>query len=64
MAKKGTQSRKTQKKQSGGKKTRKLSKWNLFTKKIYAELKKKNKDATFGQALAEASNRKSEMKSM
>jgi hypothetical protein len=40
---------------------RKLSAWNLFVKKIYREGKNQNKNYSFKQALADASNRKSEM---
>jgi hypothetical protein len=51
--------------QSGGAKkkrsTRKASPWNMFVKKIYMEMKRKNKGAKFGDALKEASRRKSEM---
>jgi hypothetical protein len=46
----------------GGK--RKLSSWNIFVSKIFREGKAKNKDYSFKQALSDASNRKSEMKSM
>jgi hypothetical protein len=42
--------------------TRKLSDWNIFVKKIYAEGKAKNSDFEFKDALVEASKRKSEMK--
>jgi hypothetical protein len=46
----------------GGRKgTRKASKWTMFVKKIYGELKRKNKDASLGEAMKEASRRKSEM---
>ena len=47
----------------GGKgKKRKASKWNLFTKKIFMEMKKKmGKKASFKMALKEASRRKKEM---
>jgi hypothetical protein len=38
------------------------SKWNLFVKKIFQEMKRKNRDAKFKDALVEASNRKNEMK--
>lgn len=41
---------------------RKLSDWNIFVKKIYAEGKAKNPKYEFKQALADASKRKSEMK--
>ena len=44
---------------SGGK--RKASPWNKFVKKIFGELRRKDKDATFSDALKEASKRKSEM---
>jgi hypothetical protein len=41
---------------------RKLSDWNIFVKKIYAEGKSKNPNYEFKQALEDASKRKSEMK--
>jgi hypothetical protein len=41
---------------------RKLSEWNIFVKKIYAEGKAKNPNYEFKQALEDASKRKSEMK--
>jgi hypothetical protein len=44
---------------SGGK--RKPSSWNKFVKKIFGEMRRKDKDATFSDALKEASKRKSEM---
>jgi hypothetical protein len=40
---------------------KKLSKWTDFVKKIYSELKRKNPDAKLGDAMKEASRRKSEM---
>jgi hypothetical protein len=40
---------------------RKLSAWNLFVKKIYAEGKKSSGDYSFKQALTDASKRKGEM---
>jgi len=43
---------------------RKLSAWNLFVKKIYAEGKKSNKNYSFKKALSDASKRKGEMGSM
>ena len=43
----------------GGK--RKASPWNKFVKKIFGEMRRKDKDATFSDALKEASRRKSEM---
>jgi len=47
-----------------GGKTRKLSKWNLFVKKVYSEGKSSNKNYSFKQALSDASSRKSEMGNM
>ena len=44
---------------SGGK--RKASPWNKFVKKIFSEMRRKDKDASFGDALKEASKRKKEM---
>lgn len=46
-------------KMSGGK--RKLSPWNILVKKVFQEMKRKNKDASFGDALKAASKRKREM---
>jgi hypothetical protein len=43
---------------------RKLSKWNLFVKKVYHEGKTKNSNYGFKEALKDASRRKSEMGSM
>ena len=40
---------------------KKLSAWNLFVKKVYAEGKAKNKSFQFKDALKAASKRKSEM---
>jgi hypothetical protein len=40
---------------------RKLSKWNLFVKKIFHEGRAKNKTYKFKQALSDASRRKGEM---
>jgi hypothetical protein len=51
---KGT--RKNNMNQMGGK--RKASPWNKFVKKVYEEMKRKSKSATFGEALEEASRRK------
>lgn len=42
--------------------TRKLSDWNIFVKKVYAEGKAKDSNYEFKQALEDASKRKSEMK--
>ena len=41
--------------------TRKISKWTAFVKKIYTEMKRKNKNAKLGDAMKEASRRKNEM---
>jgi hypothetical protein len=50
---------------SGKKSTRKvgkkMSKWTDFVKKIFKEMKKKNPDCKLGEAMKEASRRKSEM---
>ena len=46
---------------SKGRKTRKGSKWTDFVKKIYNEMKKKDKNVKLGAAMKEASKRKSEM---
>jgi len=46
----------------GGK--RKLTSWNLFVKKIFAEGKSKNKNYSFKNALSDASRRKGEMGKM
>ena len=40
---------------------RKLSRWNLFVKKVYSEGKSSNKSYSFKQALSDASRRKGEM---
>ena len=40
---------------------KKLSSWNMFVKKVYAEGKSKNKSYQFRDALKDASKRKSEM---
>jgi hypothetical protein len=49
----------------GGKKTRKMNpkaqKWTGFVKKIYQEMKRKDKNVKLGDAMKEASRRKSEM---
>ena len=44
---------------SGGK--RKASPWNKFVKKVFTDLRRKDKDATFSDALKWASKHKSEM---
>jgi hypothetical protein len=41
--------------------TRKVSKWTAFVKKIYLQMKKKNKNVKLGDAMKEASKRKNEM---
>jgi len=43
-----------------GRKTR-FSKWTDFVKKIYREMKQRNSNAKLGDAMKEASKRKSEM---
>ena len=47
-----------------GGKTRKLSSWNLFVKKVYSQGKSSDKNYSFKQALSDASRRKSEMGNM
>jgi hypothetical protein len=42
----------------GKRKTRKLSPWNKFVAKVYAEMKKMDKNAKFADALKEAAKRK------
>jgi hypothetical protein len=43
----------------GGKRTkRKPSSWNKAVKRVYEEMKRKNRNATFGEALRVASQRK------
>lgn len=56
MTKQGT--RKAHHKRKG---TRKLSKWTVFVKKIYGEMKRKDPNVKLGAAMKEASRRKSEM---
>ncbi len=52
-------------KRRAGRKTRKMGgkakQWTAFVKKIYLEMKRKNPAAKLGQAMKEASRRKSEM---
>jgi len=43
---------------------RMASAWNMFTKKIFEEGRKKNSKFSFREALSEASRRKGEMGSM
>jgi hypothetical protein len=47
---------------SGTRKAGKGTPWTAFVKKVYTEMKKKNKDAKLGDAMKEASRRKREMK--
>jgi hypothetical protein len=42
-------------------KSRKPSEWNLFVKDVWNELKKLDKDVSFGDAMKEASKRKKKM---
>ena len=49
---------KTRRARSGRKGTRKLSSWNLLVMKVFKEMKAKNKNASFSDALKEASKRK------
>ena len=44
-------------KKSGGK-TRKAGSWAQLVKKVYQELKRKNKNASLGDAMKEASRRR------
>jgi len=46
------------KKQDGGRKSRKAGSWPQFVKKTYLDMKKKDKSATFKDAMKEASRRK------
>jgi hypothetical protein len=52
---------KTRKMKSGRKGTRKATPWTKFVKKIYTEMKKKDKNVKLGDAMKAASRRKSEM---
>jgi hypothetical protein len=66
------QSRKQKKQQEGGRRktarkgkgkgSRKGTPWTRFVKKIYDEMKRKDKNVKLGAAMKEASRRKSEMK--
>ena len=49
-------SRKAKKTQRGGK--RKMSSWNKTVKRVYEEMKRKNRSASFSDALKEASRRR------
>ena len=61
MAKHTRKAHKSHKK-AGTRKGGKGTPWTAFVKKVYTEMKKKNKDAKLGDAMKEASKRKSEMK--
>jgi hypothetical protein len=52
---------KTRKMKSSKKGTRKGTPWTAFVKKVYMEMKKKNKNVKLGDAMKAASKRKSEM---
>jgi len=60
------QQQQQQQQQEGGKKkrmaTRKGTPWTRFVKKIYDEMKRKDKNVKLGAAMKEASRRKHEMK--
>ena len=49
---------KTRRMKGGAKKTRKLSSWNLLVMKTFKEMKAKDKNVSFSDALKEASRRK------
>ena len=49
-------SRKASRKQEGGK--RKASSWNKAVKRVLEEMRRKDRNASFGDALKEASKRK------
>ena len=53
---------KSRKVRSAKRSTRKISKWTAFVKKIYQEMKKKDKNVKLGAAMKEASRLKKEMK--
>ncbi len=53
---KSRRSERKSRKQSGGK--RAMSDWNKAVKRVYDEMKSKNSNASFGDALREASRRK------
>ena len=57
---KGKGSRKGRSQKAKG--TRKGTPWTRFVKKIYDEMKRKDKNVKLGAAMKEASKRKSEMK--
>jgi hypothetical protein len=52
------QTRKSRSKKASTRKVnKKMSKWTMLVKQVYTELKKKNPDATLGDAMKEASKR-------
>ena len=53
VSKKRSKGSKRSKRSKGSK--RKLTAWNLYTKKVFADMKKKDKNAKFRDALKEAS---------
>lgn len=57
MAKTRRASRKGSRK-AGRKGSRKASPWNQAVKRVYQEMKRKDRNASFGDALKEASRRK------
>jgi len=59
---KGKGNRKGRSQKAKGKGTRKGTPWTRFVKKIYDEMKRKDKNVKLGAAMKEASRRKSEMK--
>jgi hypothetical protein len=48
----------TRKTKKSGRKTRKPSEWNKLVMKVYKEMKAKDKNTSFSDALKEASKRK------
>jgi hypothetical protein len=58
MAKTRKMNRSMKAKKSQRKSTRKASSWNMAVKRVYQEMKRKNRNASFGDALKEASRRK------
>lgn len=54
--------RKVARKSKGTRKVgKKMSKWTALVKKVYGEMKRKDKNASLGDAMKAASKRKSEM---
>ena len=58
---KGKGNRKGRSQKAKGKGTRKGTPWTRFVKKIYDEMKRKDKNVKLGAAMKEASRRKNEM---